>query len=368
MNLRDRRRRASVFVLALATMLAGCQNAHVRLGTPPGAGSSAPPVAPNASSPPPPNPGNIPGGQVTVGHNETIYQVSQRTGSPVRDLIDANRLRPPYRLAAGQTLIVPRTPTHVVRRGETLYTIADAEGVELYSLARMNELTRPFAVRPGEVLKLPPAVARPHAPPELPPAPPPGKPDIGTATVAPVTAQPLGAPPGPPPQKPEVASLPPPAQAPAASTPTPPAQSSEAALPMPPARGGRFLWPVQGKVIGNFGTTASGMHNDGINIAAAKGTPVHAADSGVVAYAGNELRGYGNLVLIKHAGGWMTAYAHNGTLLVKRGDVVKRGQEIATVGSTGIVSEPQLHFEVRRGTQVLDPSQYLSADQTSAGR
>jgi len=359
MSPRDRRRRASIIALALAAALAGCQNAHVRLGSPPPAGSATPPVAQNPSTPPPPNPGNIPGGQVVVRHNETIYQLSQRTGSPVRDLIDANHLRPPYRLTSGQTLVVPRTPTHVVQRGETLYSIADSEGVELYSLARMNELTPPFAVEPGRVLKLPPAVARPLAP----PAPPPGKPEIAATPLAPITTQQLGAPPSPPPQKPEVASVPPSAQTQAATP-----QQPQAELPEPPPRGGRFMWPVQGKVIGHYGTSASGTHNDGINIAAAKGTPVRAADSGVVAYAGNELRGYGNLVLIKHAGGWMTAYAHNGTLLVKRGDVVKRGQEIATVGSTGIVSEPQLHFEIRRGTQVLDPTQYLAASQASAVR
>lgn len=364
MSPRDRRRRASIVVLALVAVLAGCQNAHVRLGAPPPAGSSAPPVAQNPPAPLPPNPGNIPGGQVVIRHNETIYQVSQRTGSPVRDLIDANHLRPPYRLTSGQTLVLPRTPTHVVQRGETLYSIADAEGVELYSLARMNEMTPPFAVNPGQVLKLPPAVARPLAPEAPLPAPPPGKPEIAATPLAPVTTQPLGAPPGPPPSKPEVASLPPPAQTPAATTPLQP----QTELPAPPPRGGRFLWPVQGKVIGHFGTTAAGTHNDGINIAAAKGTPVRAADSGVVAYAGNELRGYGNLVLIKHAGGWMTAYAHNGTILVKRGELVKRGQEIATVGSTGIVSEPQLHFEIRRGTQVLDPTQYLAASQASAVR
>ncbi len=363
MGLRDRRRRASIVVLVLAAALAGCQNAHVRLGVPPAAGASAQPAVQNPPAPPPPNPGNIPGGQVVVRHNETIYQLSQRTGSPVRDLIDANHLRPPYRLMSGQTLIVPRTPTHVVQRGETLYSIADAEGVELYSLARMNELTPPFAVEPGRVLKLPPAVARPLAPPAPPPAPPPGKPEIAATPLAPVTTQQLGAPPSPPPSKPEVASLPPQAQTPAATP-----QQPQTELSAPPPRAGRFMWPVQGKVIGHFGTSAAGTHNDGINIAAPKGTPVRAADSGVVAYAGNELRGYGNLILIKHAGGWMTAYAHNGTLLVKRGDVVKRGQEIATVGSTGIVSEPQLHFEIRRGTQVLDPTQYLAASQASVVR
>src|SRR5215469_7653935 len=250
MSPRDRRRRASIIALALAAALAGCQNAHVRLGSPPPAGSATPPVAQNPSTPPPPNPGNIPGGQVVVRHNETIYQLSQRTGSPVRDLIDANHLRPPYRLTSGQTLVVPRTPTHVVQRGETLYSIADSEGVELYSLARMNELTPPFAVEPGRVLKLPPAVARPLAP----PAPPPGKPEIAATPLAPITTQQLGAPPSPPPQKPEVASVPPSAQTQAA-TPQPTPQQPQAELPAPPPRGGWFLWPVQGKVICHYGTT-----------------------------------------------------------------------------------------------------------------
>jgi len=365
MILRVRRCRVSLIAVALTAALAGCQNVRVKLGEPPSGAVAAAPAAAPAAKTSLPNPGDIPGGQVTVRRGETIYQVSQRTGAPVRDLIDANHLRPPYRLAAGRTLVVPRTPTHVVQRGETLYSIAEAEGVELYSLARMNELMRPFAVTQGQVLKLPPTVSRSLAPPPPPPAPPPGKPEIATTQLPPVTA-PVGAQaigsPGPPPQKPEVASLPPPTQSPAT------ARAPEAALPVPPPRAGRFMWPVQGRVIGRYGTSASGTHNDGINIAAPKGTPVRAADAGVVAYAGNELRGYGNLVLIKHAGGWMTAYAHNGSILVKRGEVVKRGQKIATVGATGIVSQPQLHFEIRKGTQVLDPDQYLSGTQASVNR
>jgi murein DD-endopeptidase MepM/ murein hydrolase activator NlpD len=97
------------------------------------------------------------------------------------------------------------------------------------------------------------------------------------------------------------------------------------------------------------------LHNDGINIAAPKGTPVRAADNGVVVYVGNELRGFGNLVLIKHADNWVTAYAHNETTLVSRGDKVKRGQAIARVGNSGSVAEPQLHFEIRQGTRAVDP-------------
>jgi murein DD-endopeptidase MepM/ murein hydrolase activator NlpD len=118
---------------------------------------------------------------------------------------------------------------------------------------------------------------------------------------------------------------------------------------------GKFLWPVNGKIISPFGPKDGGLHNDGINIAAPLGTPVHAADNGVVVYAGNELRGFGNLLLVRHADGWVSAYAHCDALLVKRGDNVKRGQVIARVGQSGNVSAPQLHFELRKGAEAVDP-------------
>jgi murein DD-endopeptidase MepM/ murein hydrolase activator NlpD len=123
---------------------------------------------------------------------------------------------------------------------------------------------------------------------------------------------------------------------------------------------------VRGRVLAGYGVAAGGNHNDGINIAAPRGTPVSAVDAGVVAYAGNELRGYGNLVLVKHASGWITAYAHCDELLVKQGEKVNRGQAIAKVGATGGVSEPQLHFEMRRGKKAVDPREFL-APAPSAG-
>lgn len=124
---------------------------------------------------------------------------------------------------------------------------------------------------------------------------------------------------------------------------------------------GQFGWPVQGKVVSKFGATADGLRNDGINIAAPAGAPVVAAADGVVAYAGNELRGFGNMILIRHADGWVTAYAHNESLAVKKGDTVKRGQTIARVGQTGNVTSPQLHFEIRKGTSAQDPTKYLGS-------
>ena len=126
------------------------------------------------------------------------------------------------------------------------------------------------------------------------------------------------------------------------------------------ASGRGFLWPVKGEVLIEFGPQpAKGQNNDGINIAAAKGAPVHAAENGVVAYVGNELKGFGNLVLVKHADGWMTAYAHADQVAVKRGETVRRGQVIATVGATGSVTAPQLHFEIRRGTEAVNPTALL---------
>ena len=146
------------------------------------------------------------------------------------------------------------------------------------------------------------------------------------------------------------------------------AEAAAAASP----RGGRFPWPVRGHVLAGYGVAAGGAHNDGINIAAARGAAVTAVDGGIVAYAGNELRGYGNLLLIKHDNGWISAYAHCDELLVRRGDPIHRGQTIAKVGATGGVSEPQLHFELRRGKDPVDPREFLapapSAEAGASGR
>ena len=147
----------------------------------------------------------------------------------------------------------------------------------------------------------------------------------------------------------------------AAHAPPSVAPNQPSIAPAVPARAasGKFMRPVDGKEISGFGPKSDGLHNDGVNIKAARGTPVRAADNGVVAYTGSEMQGYGNLVLIRHADRWMTAYAHMDKTLVKKGDVVRAGQSIGTVGSTGGVDAPQLHFEVRQGTEAMDPDRYL---------
>ena len=121
-----------------------------------------------------------------------------------------------------------------------------------------------------------------------------------------------------------------------------------------------FIWPVRGKVITTYGSKTNGKSNDGINLAVPEGTPVKAAEDGVVAYSGNELKGYGNLVLVRHSNGYVTAYAHASELMVKRGDTIKRGQIIAKSGQSGEVGSPQLHFEIRKGSSPVDPLQFLN--------
>ncbi len=146
------------------------------------------------------------------------------------------------------------------------------------------------------------------------------------------------------------ASIPPQAQA--AEEKSAPAASAPASADARP----EFRWPARGRIIQGFNTGG----NDGINISVPEGTQVKAAEGGVVAYAGSELKGYGNLVLIRHPNGFVSAYAHNGELDVKRGDQVKRGQTIAKSGQSGNVGSPQLHFELRKGSTPVDPTGYLA--------
>ncbi|MBN9291326.1 MAG: M23 family metallopeptidase, partial [Hyphomicrobium denitrificans] len=163
---------------------------------------------------------------------------------------------------------------------------------------------------------------------------------------------------------PSVALSEPPASAPPVAEAAPAKPEQKVALAAPAAASAvadsvKLRWPTTGRVIAGFGGRPDGTHNDGINLAVPLGTEVHAAESGVVAYSGNELKGYGNLVLLRHDNGWVTAYAHNDELLVKRGDKVKRGQVISKAGKTGSVDQPQVHFELRQGSRPVDPTPYL---------
>ncbi|PZO89100.1 MAG: peptidoglycan-binding protein [Micavibrio aeruginosavorus] len=327
-------------------------------------------------------------GMHTVRSGDTVYTVSQRYNLPLREIISLNSLSAPYRLSSGLRLKLPPPREYRVQPGDTLNGLSRTFNVSVSEMASLNNVPSPYVIKRGQVLRLPtpqPALEadlsqKASSSVNLPDRVAPSGYDETTAPavkVASVEREVLSAPQDASKQEPEkvipaaglpAAGFPPqPAAKPASGVLQPPAAKVEkvsvppSVAPKIPARAaaGRFMRPVEGKVISGYGPKADGLHNDGINIKAARGTAVRSAENGVVAYVGNEMTGYGNLVLVRHADGWMTAYAHMDKTLVTKGQTVKAGQSIGTVGSTGGVDSPQLHFEVRKGTKAVDPASYI---------
>jgi murein DD-endopeptidase MepM/ murein hydrolase activator NlpD len=257
-------------------------------------------------------------GTYEVQKSDTVFSIARRYGISIRDVIDTNRLKPPYLLRVGQRLSLPAAQIHTVVAGDTVFDISLHYKVAMNELVRANGLPPPYTIFVGQKLTLPGgrgvSVASSQSKSSVV-----AKTSKQTAVI--VT------------QKPQ--------KRPASAR--PPARTST-----------NFAWPLGGRVISGCGFKGKGL----------RGAAVKAAENGIVAYSGNELRGFGNLLLIKHSDGFMSAYAHNEKLLVGRGDVVKRGQTVAEVGSSGNVTTPQLHFELRKGKRAVDPRKYLS-EQTS---
>lgn len=287
--------------------------------------------------------------EITVAAGDTLYSLAQLYGTTVDELIRENNLSAPYTLSVGQKLKVPvekesmavqtitvpmraTTTTRVelqeitVTAGDTLYSLSRKYSVPVNDLAVMNNLSAPFTLSVGQKLKVPNLN---NAPVRTKVA---ATNDSNTAPTVAASGKP----------KEKISSDP------TQKLPTISARSSS-----------KFSWPVQGKVLSAYGAKGDGLFNDGINIAAARGTSVGAAENGVVAYAGNEVKGMGNLIIIQHSGGWMTVYAHLDSMSVRRGNKVSVGQKIGTVGETGKVDQPQLHFEIRKGTKAYNPASYL---------
>lgn len=299
------------------------------------------------------------GSPVTVGYGETIESIARKHGVPAAALMQTNGIREPGQIRPGQRLVIPRYVStspksapayaaqpkasggvHVVKAGETLMSISRGTGVSVAALAKTNHIDSSKKLSVGDRLTIPQgghqvAAAQPPAAPKVAePRTAPAEKKIKVASAAPV-------------QTAHVAKEEP-------KTTETAVKAAEPSGAMP-----SFRWPARGRVIAGFGSKPNGVQNDGINLAVPEGTPIKAADDGVVAYAGNELKGYGNLVLIRHSNGYVSAYAHARELLVKRGDTIRRGQVIAHSGQTGNVTSPQLHFEIRKGSTPVDPTQFL---------
>ncbi len=339
--------------------------------------------------------------EITVARGDTLYSLAQQYASTPQELAHKNNLDMSAPLRIGQKLKLaqsaesPRVATPVapdqthaksvapavatttrvqlteiaVAPGDTLFSLSRRYSVPVNDLAVMNNITAPFTLSVGQKLKVPNLSSAPVR--------------VATADVA-TTTTPVtqGAPAGT--GHVHVAT----ASAPAATTTaaatkgtknaTMPATTTKKTeqkvatpkqkissdpskkLPTIAARSSsKFSWPVRGKILSHYGAKSGGLFNDGINIGASRGTAVKASENGVVAYAGNEVKGMGNLVIIQHSGGWMTVYAHMDSMSVRRGARVSVGQKIGTVGATGKVDRPQLHFEIRKGTKAYNPASYL---------
>jgi murein DD-endopeptidase MepM/ murein hydrolase activator NlpD len=355
------------------------------------------------------------GATIDVATGDTLYGLAKKHSVPVNELMTVNNLTTPT-IKPGQKLVLPasrsiaRAPgpqkpiqraepvrvaalpqstqpsltasvaapaplaaapvptnwegSHTVKPGDSLYGIARANRTTIAQLQQVNGITDPAKVKPGTILKVPgsatsaalggpaPAVtskvAGAVASTETP--------RIIQSATKPViiNSAPVEAPQ-------QVAAVDPVEPATALeSQAAPKSKGTEVANAAGGATAGqKFRWPVKGRVIANYGPRSDSTHNDGVNIAVPMNTEVHAAETGIVAYAGSELKGYGNLILLRHDNGWVTAYAHNEEILVKRGDKVKRGQAIAKAGKTGTVDQPQVHFEIRQGQKPIDPLPHM---------
>ncbi len=309
----------------------------------------------------------VEGGSVKVGRHDTLESISRETGLSVSALARLNHLKKPYHVKRGEVLKLPERRYYVVRSGDTLYSVGRKFGLEASDLTAFNSLEGRH-IRSGQKLYLPNDAHETLAPIEE-EAPAPARRPAGRPVLVPTLPLPAERPYA----RPAPSYTPPPAQSSA-----PPASSSQdfeltpsrpqAYQPVaPPAAGrpiiqsspapsasdvatagrGKFIWPASGPVIQGFGPKADGQRNDGLNITASTGDAVRAAADGEVVYAGDQVPSYGNLVLIKHPGGWVTAYAHMSRILVKNRDQVVQGQQIGAVGQSGSVDRPQLHFEIR---------------------
>ncbi len=313
-----------------------------------------------------------------VRAGDSVAGIATTLGVDEVALARANGLSEPYHMRVGQVLKVPGGVGDEGAPAASSPPPSSEEGFTGVEPPPRSSITaQPLTPPPAYA---PPPNSSPYPPPSSSPISPP--PSSSATALAPPEPRPPQAANGPHPAKPpETASaaperiVPPPPSAPSQPSPKPdapppPGQREPAVRePVPaevaaagtPAGAPHFTRPVAGKLIAGFGVEADGTTNDGLNIAAAAGTPVHASEGGTVIYTGNELQAFGNLVLIRHAGGWVTAYGHLATIAVQSKASVTQGQVIGTVGQTGTASSPQLHFEIRQGSKPVDPAPLLGA-------
>jgi murein DD-endopeptidase MepM/ murein hydrolase activator NlpD len=314
---------------------------------------------------------------VTVQPGDTLYSLAIRHGVTIDMIARANGLTNHYAVKPGTDLLIPQAgPTkfgqaqgetpkaqaaecagehcYMVKKGETIASIARSHGVPEAQILQAYNLPDSRSLKAGQSIAIPgreaPRQTLAEAAPQTRVPAPALEPQA--PTLAPVPSG--GTLKAPEPLKPATEAKP------VSAKPAEP--SCDAALANPlPRMGKNFRKPVEGLIIGQFGPQRDGSVNEGVTISVPKGTAIKAAENGVVAYVGDELPGFGNLILIRHADEYITAYAHADEIMVKKCDVVKRGQVVAKAGATGDASQPQLHFEIRKNAKPVDPAPLLGS-------
>jgi murein DD-endopeptidase MepM/ murein hydrolase activator NlpD len=318
--------------------------------------------------------------EVIVQKGETLYSIAKKNDIPLRDLIDTNNLEPPYALKAGSTIKIPFPNYHESREGDTLYSISRMYDMKVNDVIALNNLKFPYPIYPGDKIKIvkdknkkseknPQLASDSKAKKEnnIKPSEEKAKEivekknskeiekygfkpsevralELAKRNDSSRTAQNIINP-----SKNEIVET-------KLSINKPIDKDSIKKIAN---KTNRFSWPVRGEVISKFGPKSAGLYNDGINIKAKDGQAVSSSEDGIVAYVGSELKGYGNLVIVKHSGGWISAYAHLKNSAVAIGQKISKGQRIGNVGNSGKVKFPQLYFGLRKGRDAVNPENYL---------
>jgi murein DD-endopeptidase MepM/ murein hydrolase activator NlpD len=281
--------------------------------------------------------------EVSVKEGQTLYSIAKNHDLTLAELIEYNDIPSPYHIKTGDSIKIPSTNYHEVREGETINIVAGLYDLKLEEIIKLNKLQYPYSIYAGDKLKIAKYPTK-----NL-------KKDTENINNKNIK------------------------ESQQINNSTIPNKNSESLKNNNNSKDfnnnsensqnfansisdkkNNFAWPIKGKVISQFGSKSAGLFNDGINIEAKQGAKVLASEDGIIAYIGNELKGYGNLVIIKHSQGWITAYAHLEDFKTTKGQIVKKGQVIGTVGTSGKVASPQLYFGLRKGKNAVNPKNYLS--------
>ena len=249
-----------------------------------------------------------------VKKGDNLYSISRKFTIPIQEIIKVNKIKEPYKIYPKQVIYLPFLQTHKIKKGDTLYSISRNYGTNVFSLAKLNNILNVNNIPIGENLKIP---------------------KKNEKLVNPKIKKKWNR---------EYVNK---------------KKKSLKNIKIKHKSASKFIWPVKGKLISKYGKSKEGFYNDGINIISQKGAVVISSEDGKVIYSGNEIPGYGNLILIKHSKNWITAYAHLSEVFIEKGNLVKKGEKIGSVGSTGNVRSPQLHFEIRKGKEAVNPLEFL---------